>query len=131
MVTWALLTCVNDGTVHVMKLPVCAVILLVASIFASSLRAQEGGDPRIGEALARNVCSECHAIQPQQPRSPNARAPTFSDLATTPGMTVSALTVALTTPHAGMPMFRLTSDERAHIIAYIFSLKQGVPLPGR
>jgi mono/diheme cytochrome c family protein len=34
------------------------------------------------------------------------------------------LTVALTTPHAGMPMFVLTADERANIIAYILSLKR-------
>jgi hypothetical protein len=38
-------------------------------------------------------------------------------------MTAIALTVALTTPHAGMPMFMLTVDQRADIIAYILSLR--------
>jgi len=38
-------------------------------------------------------------------------------------MTVAALTVALTTPHAGMPMFMLTSEQREDIIAYILSLR--------
>ena len=47
----------------------------------------------------------------------------FPDLATTPGMTSTALLVALTTPHAGMPMFTLTSEQRDDIIAYILSLK--------
>jgi mono/diheme cytochrome c family protein len=30
--------------------------------------------------------------------------------------------VALTTPHAGMPMFTLTSVQRDDVIAYILSL---------
>jgi hypothetical protein len=38
-------------------------------------------------------------------------------------MTAAALTVALTTPHAGMPMFILTPDQRAGVIAYILGLK--------
>jgi hypothetical protein len=41
----------------------------------------------------------------------------------TPGMTAIALTVALTTPHAGMPMFLLTADQSADIITYILSLR--------
>ena len=38
-------------------------------------------------------------------------------------MTSAALMVALTTPHAGMPMFTLTGKERDDIIAYILSLR--------
>jgi mono/diheme cytochrome c family protein len=38
-------------------------------------------------------------------------------------MTGAALMVALTAPHAGMPMFMLSRDEREDIIAYILSLK--------
>jgi mono/diheme cytochrome c family protein len=33
------------------------------------------------------------------------------------------LTVALTTPHAGMPMFMFTDDQRRDVIAYILSLR--------
>jgi mono/diheme cytochrome c family protein len=107
-----------------MKPPTYFVIFLAASIAATPLRAQVTADPRHGFDVAQQVCSECHATQRQQVQSPNTRAPTFSDLATTPGMTSAALTVALTTPHAGMPMFRLTSEQRADIIAYILSLRQ-------
>jgi hypothetical protein len=38
-------------------------------------------------------------------------------------MTAAALTVAPTTPHAGMPMFVLTSEQRQDIIAYILGFK--------
>jgi hypothetical protein len=38
-------------------------------------------------------------------------------------MTTAALTIALTTPHAGMPMFVLASEQRQDIIAYISETK--------
>jgi mono/diheme cytochrome c family protein len=98
---------------------------LAALIGASSdpAHAQEIGNRLGGLALAQQVCSECHAIRRGQIGSPNSRAPTFSELATTPGMTVGALTVALTTPHVGMPMFMFTADQRRDVIAYILSLR--------
>jgi mono/diheme cytochrome c family protein len=79
--------------------------------------------PQEGARWANSVCGECHAVRAGQASSPNGRAPTFVELANTPGMTTAALTVALTTPHAGMPMFVLTSEQRQDIIAYILSLK--------
>jgi hypothetical protein len=63
-----------------------------------------------------------HAKMPDM-NLPNTRSPTVSELATTPGMTVGALMVALTTPHAGIPMFVLTATQREDIIAYILSLR--------
>jgi mono/diheme cytochrome c family protein len=111
-------------------LPLSAVVLF--AVFAGQpLRAEEGGSVQRGLALARQVCSECHAVQPQQLQSPNTRAPTFVALATTPGMTSTALAVALTTPHAGMPMFRLSADQRGSVIDYILSLKQAGSPPGK
>ena len=73
--------------------------------------------------LAQRVCADCHAVQGHEALSPNARAPTFQQLASTPGMTSAALTVAFTTPHAGMPMFRLTSEQSTDLIAYILGLR--------
>ena len=114
-----------------MKVPPWSAVILLTALAGQPLRAEERGDPGRGLALAREVCSECHAIQAQQLQSPQVRAPTFLALATTPGMTATALTVALTTPHAGMPMFRLTAEQRDGIIAYILSLRQSGSLPGK
>jgi mono/diheme cytochrome c family protein len=107
-----------------MKRLVALAALLALSVVASDVQAQGAGDPRGGLAIARQVCSECHAIQKGQVRSPNLRSPTFVELANTPGMTAAALTVALMTPHWRMPMFILTPEQRANIIAYILSLKE-------
>lgn len=95
-------------------------VTLAAAV--SNANAQAVGDPKEGLAVAQQVCAECHATVAGQDRSPNAQAPTFVKLAATPGMTRTALLVALTTPHAGMPMFILTSKQRDDIIAYILSL---------
>ena len=115
-----------------MKVAALSLVVLSTAMVAQPLRAEEEGSAvQRGLGLAREVCSECHAIQVQQLQSPNMRAPTFPALATTPGMTATALSVALTTPHAGMPMFRLTADQRESIIAYILSLKQGGSPPGK
>jgi mono/diheme cytochrome c family protein len=106
-----------------MKHVICLVTVLALSAAASHVHAQ--GNPQTGLALAQQVCSECHAVGKGQVRSPTSRAPTFVELATAPGMTTTALLVALTTPHAKMPMFILTVEQRESVIAYILSLKEG------
>jgi mono/diheme cytochrome c family protein len=106
-----------------MKRAICLLTFLALSVAVSHIHAQAVGDPQNGLALAQQVCSECHAIRRGQVRSPNSGAPTFLELATTPGMTIAALSVALTTPHAGMPMFLLTAEQREAVIAYILSLR--------
>lgn len=109
-----------------------AVLWLIAVVAPAAVgQAQDAGDPKHGLAIARQVCAECHAVQTLELKSPNPKAPTFPELAKTPGMTSAALTVALTTPHAGMPMFRLSAEQRTDIIAYIMGLKQSGPQPGK
>lgn len=114
-----------------MKILPSSAVMLLAALAGQPLRAEEGAERQRGLTLAREVCSACHAIQAQQLQSPNARAPTFLALSTTPGMTATALTVTLTTPHAGMPMFRLTTEQRNGIIAYILNLKESGSPPDK
>jgi cytochrome c2 len=90
---------------------------------ASHVSAQEMGDPKKGAMLAQTICSECHAVQTGQSRSPNSKAPTFANVAGAPGMTETALRVWLQTPHPTMPNIALTNDEKDDVIAYILSLK--------
>ena len=100
---------------------IAATIAFVA--ISSPIVAQDAGDAREGLATAQAFCSECHAVRKGEPRSPNSKSPTFVEIANTSGITGTALLVALTTPHAGMPMFVMTPAQRVNIIAYILSLK--------
>ena len=85
--------------------------------------AQEIGQPGRGFVLAQRLCAECHAIQKEYSRSPNANAPRFQAIASIPGMTATALSAAFNTSHRAMPNIILAADEQADIIAYILSLK--------
>ena len=101
-------------------------VTFVALLAATShVRAQEIGDAQRGFAFAREVCSECHAVRKGQVISPNPLAPTFVELANTPGMTATALFVALQTPHRTMPNLILGAEQKRNVIAYILSLKRG------
>ncbi len=101
-----------------------AVSALLFTLPTLAAQAQAIGDPQKGAELARSVCADCHAVSERQRLSPNPRSPTFYEIANTPGMTAAALTVTLTTPHAGMPMFMFTPDQRQDVIGYILSLKE-------
>jgi mono/diheme cytochrome c family protein len=97
-----------------------AILLILPTLAA---QAQVIGNPQRGAELASDVCTECHAVRDTQRLSPNPRSPTFHEVANSPGMTAAALTVTLTTPHAGMPMFMFSLEQRRDIIGYILSLK--------
>jgi mono/diheme cytochrome c family protein len=101
---------------------------LLAAAFASAMliaygEAQEIGQPSRGLASARHLCAECHAVQKEQARSPNDNAPPFQVIASVPGMTATALSATLNTPHRTMPNIVLAAEEQADLIAYILSLK--------
>ena len=94
----------------------------VALVTSASGSAQNYGDASRGAAFAMRVCQGCHGVRSQEV-SINALAPTFDTIAETRGMTETALSVALRTPHRDMPNLVLEDQERADVIAYIMTLK--------
>jgi mono/diheme cytochrome c family protein len=102
------------------KLGLLALVLLSGELTAY---AQESGDPVEGLAVARAQCGTCHAVFKGVESSPRLEAPPFDTIAAVPGMTAIALTVALQSSHATMPMIILTPDDRRNVVAYILSLK--------
>jgi mono/diheme cytochrome c family protein len=107
-----------------MRLAYLSFVVIGAALVAPQVHAQDLGDLQQGRALAQQVCSECHAVGPADPRSPNALAPRFEAVAATPGMTAMALNAFLHTSHRAMPDLVLTADQTNGIIAYILSLKK-------
>ena len=101
-----------------------AITTAMLCVMVENAGAQQFGDAEGGRQLARENCAECHAIDNGTGASANPNAPTFKDLAKTPGMTSAALTVALQTAHRNMPNFVIKANERQDIIAYILSLKE-------
>ncbi len=87
--------------------------------------AQEFGDAEAGREFAREVCATCHAVEGGDATSPHSAAPTFRAIAEVPGMTATAITVILRTPHRQMPDLILTPEEVRDVAAYILTLKNG------
>ena len=88
------------------------------------LGAQEMGSTAAGEAYAKQFCIECHGISEKVEMSPNLTAPSFKEIADTPGMTRQALLVWFRTPHPTMPNLVLEMQNEEDVIAYILSVKK-------
>jgi mono/diheme cytochrome c family protein len=100
------------------------VLVLIGTLIVSEQTlAQEMGSAGRGRALARQECAQCHAVEKQQPQSPDEDAPSFQQIASTPGMNAIALSAALNTSHRSMPNLVLTPDDQSDIVAYVLSLK--------
>jgi mono/diheme cytochrome c family protein len=99
---------------------VTAGVLLMAPVNA---HARGPGDPQKGRVLVERSCASCHAVGASSGSSANLRAPPFTQVAQTPGMTAIALRAALQTSHRTMPNLVLRKQNREDIIAYILSLK--------
>lgn len=104
-------------------------ILIVPAVFSAlaavtAVQAQDIGDIQQGRQLALDVCASCHAVRAGQIRSSLATAPSFEEIANTPGMTAAALNFWLTAHvHPTMPLLILSSQQVRDVSAYILSLR--------
>ena len=98
-----------------------AAAILIAGFGPAAAR--EYGDPVSGLTYAKETCSECHAVRAEDLLSPVAEATSFEEVANTPGMTRTALTVWLQTPHPTMPNLVIAPQDMDDVIAYILTLK--------
>jgi mono/diheme cytochrome c family protein len=81
------------------------------------------GDAVSGKRLAEIQCAGCHGVDPSE-HSRNSAAPTFADIAESPGLTASAIRVWLQSPHPTIPNIRLHDEDKDNVIAYLLSLKK-------
>jgi mono/diheme cytochrome c family protein len=99
-------------------------IMLAMMALANPARSQDIGSAQRGSVYAHEVCADCHAVSPSQYASPISEAPTFEDIANTPGMTPTALAVWFRTPHPTMPDLIIQGENMENVIAYILSLRE-------
>ena len=89
----------------------------------ASARKIETNSAEQGLAYAEEQCSSCHSVSGGPEFSPNLAAPTFEELANTPGMSRLAFGVFLQTPHASMPNLIIEADQVDALWAYITTLE--------
>ncbi len=102
------------------------VIPLLAALILPPLPAvaQPFGNALNGRDYAKANCADCHAIEANGIKSPDPRAPKFETIANTPGMTETALTVWLYSPHRNMPQILVRGRDLDDLAAYMQSLKR-------
>lgn len=78
-----------------------------------------------GLTIAEKWCAECHRVKPEQRAvaRPNMHAPSFADVVARPEVDQGYLARFMEVQHLPMTTFRLYSDEKADVVAYILSLK--------
>jgi cytochrome c len=111
---------------RLMKMAIVSGTTLVTTIAALSGSAGAQADSasiRAGRQLADTQCAQCHGVD-RKAQSTNPAAPAFEDVANVPGMTATALMVALRTSHQSMPNIIVHGRDAENIIAYILSLKR-------
>ena len=111
---------------RLMRMAIVSSTSLVTTMATLTGSAGAQTDPagiRAGRQLADTQCAQCHGVD-RKAQSTNPVAPAFEDIANVPGMTATALTVALRTSHQSMPNIIVQGRDAENIIAYILSLKR-------
>ena len=99
-----------------------AIWLIMAA--ANAADAQELGDPRAGERLAQQWCTECHQIVYGRTETAPLKPPSFYTIAGRAEVTPVWLHAFFQTPHRQMPNIILTPSERDDLSAYILDMKR-------
>jgi len=86
--------------------------------------ADENGDPARGRLYAQDNCASCHAVgAAAAEESPSLNAPTFREVANTPGFTRIALGAWLHSSHRQMPDFIVEANHIDDIYVYLETLR--------
>jgi len=101
-------------------------------LVANSAAAEPAGQIAEGAAMARDACSACHQVSPdQQPPPPvfdqdqeiGIRAPSFMKIAGNRRKGAAYLRKVIAAPHYPMREQKLDPEDRDALIAYILSLR--------
>ena len=98
-------------------------VTTMATLTGSAGAQADSAGIRAGRQFADTQCAQCHGVD-RKAQSTNPAAPAFEDIANLPGMTATALTVALRTSHQSKPNIIVQGRDAENIIAYILSLKR-------
>jgi mono/diheme cytochrome c family protein len=86
--------------------------------------AVEMGFPGNGEALALEICSDCHVVSDRQVRVETVSLPSFRAVVNYPEYTEIWFRTFMRTTHPTMPNFILTDQQLDDLTAYNNALKK-------
>ena len=103
---------------------IAAVLAAASPLIAGPGAAAELGSVSNGEAIALEICSDCHVVSDKQVRVGVVGLPSFRGLANNPEKSELWLRTFMRTPHFEMPDFVFSDDQLDDIIAYFRSLEE-------
>lgn len=118
-------------------LPVCLSLAMLLAAVGCGLRPHDPADderPRVtfsrdadparGKEVAVRWCVACHLVAPDMPMRPEqAAAPSFLAIALDPAKDARHLARVLDEVHPPMPTYRLFSEEKRDLLAYLATLR--------
>jgi len=115
-----------DMVRHRKALGACVVATVMAATLAcaNAAEAVQMGSAGSGEAIALEICSDCHVASDRQVRVGVVGLPSFRSLANDPAVTEIWFRTYMRTPHFEMPNYVLTDEQLDDVWAYIHSLKE-------
>lgn len=102
----------------------CLFAVILCAAPTGVVWAQQQDNVRQGQAVARRICAQCHAVERTLGASPNPAAPSFRSIAQQPGMTELGVYAAIRTPHSDMPRLVPDMTDLQNVIAYLLSLQE-------
>ena len=100
-----------------------AAVLMCAVLVAVSIGTQgHAADAQDGYRLAKQWCTSCHIVGPNEAGSDAARP--FASIANDPQFTEDGIRAWLADPHPPMPNLNLSRMEVDWIVAYLRSLRR-------
>ena len=106
------------------RLPGLMAILILSIVATNPAMAVELGSPGPGEAIALEICSDCHIVSDRQVRFHIFGLPSFSEIANDPKRTEFWIRTFMRTPHFEMPNYMLSDQQVDNLIAYFRTLKE-------
>jgi mono/diheme cytochrome c family protein len=102
----------------------CALVVGLTGLpGVSQAQLLKNADPARGQELARRLCANCHATEPNGGQAVNPDVPSFAAIAKQSDVTAERLAGRIIVPHPAMPNTQLTVAEIRDVIAYILALK--------
>jgi mono/diheme cytochrome c family protein len=100
-------------------------VLVALAFDTAPARAEPPGDPGRGHDLARQLCSSCHLVSPEQRGPVPDGIPSLMAIAGRPDAAEDHLLgVLVSPPHPAMPAPPLSRQQMRDVAAYILSLRR-------
>lgn len=105
--------------------PALSIAMFVAAAMPINSASAAVDEVAQGRDIAQRLCAGCHMRPGQGEKGDHSQIPSFRAVANRPGQSLEGTASWLKIAPPTMPNHHLSSEERAHLAAFIMSLREG------